>query len=440
MATEETNWDNLDDDAFMAALDEAANAPVDDNLEDTDQDNQPEQDEPTDTETNIDDDDHDMDTDDDGFESDGEDLEENSHAEEDVSPDEEPGSEDNESTENEEDESDNSDDAAADSKQDEELDYKSEYAKILEEKQKLEDFYNKVTGEFVANGRKMRGFDDPEKIIKAQQMAAGYAEKMAAFKSYKPFMATLKEKGLLDNPDKFNLAMNLLDGDKEALKKMIKDAEIDPVELDLEDINYVPKNELASDIEVALDEVMENAAQYGVDDTVKEIITKEWDDDSVIELLEDPRNSADLIDHLNSGVFDVVQDRILEKRRTDVNGVYTSKPMIQQYREAAVELEHEFMQQLQAMEQENQGEVPNDTQGQPQAQGWIPDPSAGDADQEAYKAKVEKQTAKTNEARRKASSLSRKKRGTRKEKPSVDPLTLDDDKFMEFIDSIAYQS
>ena len=446
MAEVETNWDELDDDAFMAALDEAANSPVEENLEDTDQNDTSKSDDHSDTETNIDDDDHDMDTEEDGFEEDDVNSEENSHAEEDINPDDTPGSnEENEtSAENEDEESDDSELAADENKQDKELDYKSEYAKILEEKQKLEDFYNKVTGEFVANGRKMKGFDDPEKIIKAQQMAAGYSEKMAAFKAYRPFMNALKEKGLLDNPDKFNLAMNILDGDKEAIKKMIKETEIDPQELDLEDINYSPKNEIASDIEIALDDVMENAAQYGVQDTVREIISKEWDDDSVIELLQDPKNSADLIDHLTSGVFDVVQDKILEKRRIDVNGVYTNKPMIDQYREAASELEQEFIMELQRQGRiDANGNIiePQQNTDAPAEQGWIQDPNlnADTEQQEAYKAKVEKQAAKTNEARRKATSLSRKKRSTKKIRQEVDPLSLDDDKFMEFIDSIAYQ-
>jgi len=316
----------------------------------------------------------------------------------------------------------------------EEIDYKKEYAKILEEKAKYEDFYNQVTGEFVANGRKTKGFDDPKKIIQAQQMAAGYTEKMVAFKKYKPFMNTLKEKGILDDPDKFNFAMSLLDGDPEALKKQIKSLEIDPFEMDMENINYVPKNQIASDIEVALDEVMETASQYGVDDQVQRIIAKDWDDDSVIELLEDPQNSADLINHISSGVYDVVQDRIAEKRRIDVNGVYISKPAIEQYREAAQELEREYMQYLETQNQV--ADEPQQTNVEPQSQQQAYVDPVQTRQAEEYKAKVEKQNAQTNEARRKATSLSKKKRGTRKPKPQIDPLALDDDKFTEYLDSL----
>ncbi len=443
MAQEEVeNWDNLSDEDFMAALDDAAaGGPVED-IEDTDQDTDETYDETEEAETNVEHDDDNMETDDTGSEEGTDQPEENAQAEEDESPEDTTGEQENTSTENQNEETEEKAD-------DKPLDYKSEYAKILEEKKRYEDFYNKVTGEFVANGRKMRGFDDPDKIIRAQQMAAGYAEKVAAFKPYKKYINTLKNKGLLDDPDKFNLAMNILDGDTEAIKKVLKDSNIDPIELDIDNVNYVPKNEIVSDIEVALDDVLETATQNGVGDQVKNIIANEWDDDSVVELLEDPQNSADLVEHLSSGVFDVVQDRIMEKRRTDVNGIYTRKPMIQQYREAAYELENEYLQALQqqqyqqqlAMQQQaaqqaqmqNQGVQNNDT-GSQANQNWIPAEQ-----QDEYQAKVEKQIAKTNEARRKASSLSKKKRATRKPRQEVDPLALDDDKFTEFIDSIAYQ-
>jgi hypothetical protein len=68
-------------------------------------------------------------------------------------------------------------------------------AKELEELRKYKEFYDKVTGEFVANGRKVRGFTDPDKLIQAQQMAYGFSEKMAAFKKYKPYIKAIEDKG-----------------------------------------------------------------------------------------------------------------------------------------------------------------------------------------------------------------------------------------------------
>jgi hypothetical protein len=437
MSDEINNLDDMSDDDFMQALDDASyeesNESVEENIEDTDQVDDQEPEETLEAETNEQIDDEAQDSEDDDDYDFDELAEENSQAENDDN--EEESEDDSEDPENE-----NANDQPGEedeSKETEELDYKAEYAKILEEKAQYEDFYNKVTGEFVVNGKKTRGFTDPEKIIQSQQMAGGFSEKMVAFKAYRPFMNTLKEKGMLDNPEKFNLAMQLLEGDPEALKKQLKDANIDPFEMGMENINYQSKNQVSSNIEIALDDVMESASQYGVDAQVREIISNDWDDDSVIELLEDTQNSSDLINHISSGIYDIVQDRISEKRRVDVNQVYTSKPAIEQYREAAVELENEYMQYLQSNDAQSSQEEQEPQKTLVQADepaDWID--GVNNQQTEEYAQKVEKQKAKTNEARRKATSLSKKKRATRKQKTEVDPLLLDDDGFTEYMDSL----
>jgi galactitol-specific phosphotransferase system IIB component len=443
MATDTENWDDMSDEDFMSAIDDASYEPIEEDEqtnEDTDFPNESEPEDTENVETNEQIDDDAQDSTEPGFEDDDYEEEENSQAEK--NSEEDQGSTDNGNETYSDEEAENNTDetnVGDEGKEAAETDYKAEYAKILEEKNRYENFYNEVTGEFVANGRKTRGFDDPKKIIEAQQMAAGYSDKMAAFKKYRPFMNTLKEKGMLDSPDKFNLAMQLLEGDPEAIKKQLKDLEIDPFEMDMDNIDYVQKNQVSTDIEIALDDVMESAGQYGVDAEVQEIITNDWDDQSVIELLEDPQNSADLIDHINSGAYEVVLDRVAEKKRSDGNGVYGNKPSIEQYREAVIELENEYVAYMQ--NQQNQpGNHPAQTGDN---QEWIGDSNYVDPakaqEQEAYKAKVNKQNAKTDEARRKATSLSKKKRGTRKPKKAVDPLSMDDEKFTEYLDSMIYQ-
>jgi len=432
--------DTLNDEEFMQALDDAAYEEPEANNEDTDLQDESEPDASNEAEANEQIDDEVQDNAEDDEDDFDQIVEENSQAEN--NNEEEPDTTGSDESENNDDNAEAGEQGDSDKKA-EELDYKAEYAKILEEKIELENFRNEITGEFIANGKKTRGFTDPKKIIQSQQMAAGLGEKMAAFKPYRPFMNTLKEKGMLDNPEKFNLAMQLLDGDPEALKKQLKEANIDPFEMDMENINYVPKNQVANNIEIALDDVMENATQYGVDSQIREIISNDWDDDSVIELLEDSQNSADLINHMSTGIYDIVQERMSDKRRVDVNQVYTNKPKIEQYREAVIELENEYMQYMQ--QQESQQVLDQNQQVDQNAPevntveqtNWIDNISNEQSDE--YKAKVEQQNSKTNEARRKATSLSKKKRGTRKPKQQVDPLKMDDEAFTAYMDSIILQ-
>jgi len=299
------------------------------------------------------------------------------------------------------------------------IDYKKEYQNLVESSAQYKNFYDSVTGEFTANGVKVKGFTDPKKVIQAQQMAANYATKMAELKPYNGFIKTLKDKGLVENKDKFNFALQLLDGDQEAIKQHIKQLEIDPFELDMDEIKYEPKNHLPSDIELNIDEVMTLAKNNGVDQQVSEVISKQWDDESVLALLDDKKSSQDLVEHIKTGVYDLVQQRIAEKKVVDYNQEFVSQPSIQQYRIAMAELEQEYVASLQ--------------QNQQQEQEWIvPDDAV-----KAYTEKVKNVSAKVDEARKKAASVSKRKRKPTKAKTKVDPLKdLDDNSFEEYLQSI----
>ena len=434
MTDNNVDWSSLSDDDFMNVLESVEANPPDE--ESSNNDKEPE------TEENIEDTDQNVD-DDSEVETEGDDQEDNTESR----------VQEEENTQDTDSESDNQTEDGSDDQTatEQELDYKKEYQRILDEKQRYEDFYNKVTGEFVANGRKVKGFDDPEKIIRAQQMAAGYVDKMAAIKPYRPFLKTLKEKGILDNPEKFNFAMSLLDGDTEAIKKQLKESNIDPMEIDLDNINYQEKNQLPNNIELAFEDLIEDAKRNGVDNEVINVISSDWDDQSVVELLNDPESSSDLISHITSGAYDLVKERMRENKMTDVNGTYNSLPAIEQYRQAATELENEYVAYMQQkaeydqymaqMAQQGhvpQGDIEQPTQNQPE---YVP-PMQGqidDAQRNQYMEQAAQKRSQVNETRRKAASLSKKKRKTNRTKKTVDPLELNDDQFTEYLDSIIYK-
>ncbi len=425
------SWEDMNDEEFLNTLDDIDNyEPGDDNVEDTDQVDDGTTSENTDIET-------DNFHDDEGLENESEELndEPEMHEENTQEANSDDGSD---GSEAETGEGEEDGDVGSESDGKTALNYEDEYKKILGERDQLRGFYDEVTSEFIANGKKVRGFDDPKKIIQAQQMAAGFADKMAGFKKYKPFIGTLKEKGFLEDPDKFNFAMQLLDGDPEALKQQMKNLEIDPVEMDMEDINFQPQNQLQSDIGVAFDELVENAGQRGVDQQVRQVVAKDWDDDSVIELLNDPQSSNDLVSHISSGVYDVVQDRMSEKKRTDYNNVYTSKPMIEQYREAASELEGEYvnyMQQKQVYDQQMAQMQQNQQYGGNGMQQQYAEPVAN-GQAEEYRRKVELQNAEAAKARKKASSVSRRKPKTKNTVKSFDPNDLSDSEMDQILDGL----
>ena len=207
------------------------------------------------------------------------------------------------------------------------------------------EFYEKVAmAKFTANGREVEGFKNPDDLIRAQQMLHGYSDKMKVFKEYKPFIKTLEERGITADPEKFKLAMSLLDGDPEAIKKVLKDKNIDPLELDLDDIKYVPKVKLPSDAQLLIEETYEQAENLGVGDKFNRVISKDWDIPSLQEMVGNSAVRADLLQHLKDGTYDIVQAEIKKMELLDSTGVLDGMNSVEKYRAAVGRLQQKQVQ------------------------------------------------------------------------------------------------
>ena len=310
-------------------------------------------------------------------------------------------------------------------------------------------FYEKLTStEFKANGKLVKGFTDPDKIIKAQQMLYGFENKMAGFKKYRPLMSALDKSGMIENHDKFNLMMDVMSGDKEALKHFISINKIDPiVDLDLDDIKYTGANYVESDEAMNIKETIEKAREYGVEDKFREVVGTQWDAVSFKEFSAKPQVREDLLHHMTAKldntensptIYDAVQDKIRELRLLDTSGRFSSKTSINQYREAVAVLSEE----RKAAYEQNQKTV--------QAESKTVAPKAVDKSKveaekakilekrqkEEYTAKVKAEQDKVAEKRKKASSVSTSKPKVTTKEPEFDPLNLTGKDFFEVFDMI----
>ena len=294
-------------------------------------------------------------------------------------------------------------------------------------------FYDAVVNtEFAVNGRKAKGFSDPKKIIQSMQMAGGFSEKMAGFKQYKPFMGPLKDRGILEDPAKFDLAMNILDGDKEAIKQHLSTLEIDPMDLDMEAIQYTGTKVTASQEAIVVDEALERARVSGVEDKFRNVIGKQWDDASFNEFVSNPKVRNDLLEHIETGAYDTVQNQIAEMRRLDFDGTFSELSSIQQYRAAAAELSNTAAVAPAATP------VAKETPVKAPASASVKEEKAKIAKarkEAAYKKQVKAKNAKTAEERRKATSISKRKAAS-KPKPKFDPMKVEGDDLDALMDSL----
>ena len=308
------------------------------------------------------------------------------------------------------------------------------------EYERLKKFYDEIANaEFIANGKKVKGFTDPSKIIRSQQMLHDYSNKMRGINEYKPYLKALKEKGIIGDEEKFNFAMSLLDGDKATIKKHMEALKIDLVDLELdEDSNYVQKNYIPSKQSMVLDETMEIASNIGVDTKLRSVIAKDWDDDSFSEFLNNPSVRNDLLTHMQDGTYEIVQSKINELEMLDMNGSYRGLKSTDKYRAAIAEINRENQsrpvnpsayQNQYANQQQNNGSYIDAERAR------LADLAAKEAE---YKAMAEKKL-RDDEARKKAAMITKKKTTTVTQK-KFDPLELEGDALDEFVNELISSS
>lgn len=273
----------------------------------------------------------------------------------------------------------------------------SENKKYLYNGVDVKEFYEKVAlAKFTANGKEVEGFKDPADLIRAQQMLHGYSDKMKVFKEYKPFIKALEERKLTTDADKFNLAMSLLDGDPEAIKKVLKEKGIDPLELDLEDIKYTNRNVLPSQAQLLIEETYEEAENLGIGDKFGRVINKDWDIKSLQELVSNSLVRNDLLQHLNDGTYDIVNNEIKRMELLDSTGVMDSMSSIEKYRAAVGRLQQQNMQtpEVQASTKVTVDKIAQAEKAKAEAE---------------FKKKAAQKEAEVAEQRKKAASVSKKK-------------------------------
>ena len=308
------------------------------------------------------------------------------------------------------------------------------------EYERLKKFYDEIANaEFIANGKKVKGFTDPSKIIRSQQMLHDYSNKMRGINEYKPYLKALKEKGIIGDEEKFNFAMSLLDGDKATIKKHMEALKIDLVDLELdEDSKYVPKNYIPSKQSMVLDETMEIASNIGVDSKLRSVIAKDWDDDSFAEFLNNPSVRNDLLTHMQDGTYEIVQNKINELEMLDMNGSYRGLKSTDKYRAAIAEINRENQsrpvnpsayQNQYVNQQQNNGSYIDAERAR------LADLAAKEAE---YKAMAEKKL-RDDEARKKAAMITKKKTTTVTQK-KFDPLELEGDALDEFVNELISSS
>ena len=202
-------------------------------------------------------------------------------------------------------------------------------------------FYEQITkAEFKANGKTVNGFTDPKKIIRSQQIAYGYNKEKQKFNKAKPYMEALKSNGLLDNPEKFDLMLQIANGDENALKKHLKDTKLDPFALDMEEAKYERKSELPTETDIVIQESLEEAdtLSRATGETLRQTLSS-LDDKSFADYMKNPNVRNNLLQSIHSGDYAIIKDKIDELENKDVDNELQGLSFAEKYQLAVNELQ-----------------------------------------------------------------------------------------------------
>ena len=223
---------------------------------------------------------------------------------------------------------DNSEDDNDDSENEDEED--NEYKKV----------YSQLFGAPIkASGRevKLRDADHARNLI---EMGVDYNKKMQRMRPHMQALKTLEKEGLLDDVDQLNLLLEAKDGNQEAIKKLISQADIDVMDIADDDYNtagdYQAGNRMVSEQEIAIGEVLsaiENSPKYN--DTI-DVMQNVFDQKSREIISDNPNYITALNQDIESGVYNSVMDTIQYKR--DMNQVPAGVSDIELYISTVSEL------------------------------------------------------------------------------------------------------
>lgn len=175
-------------------------------------------------------------------------------------------------------------------------------------------FYKEIMKPFKANGREIT-LKNTDEAIRLMQMGAGYGRKL---QEMQPHLKTLRmlEKNNLLNENDLSYLIDLHQKNPDAIKKLIKDSGLDPLDINTEDnANYRPSNHTVSDNEIAFQEVLKDvSAQPNGQKTIQHI-NSTWDKESKEFLWHNPQVLSVIQSQRENGLYDQIATEV-ERQKT----------------------------------------------------------------------------------------------------------------------------
>ena len=195
--------------------------------------------------------------------------------------------------------------------------------------------YEQIMAPFKANGKTMQ-VKSVDEAIQLMQMGANYTRKMQELQPHRKTLLMLENNGLLDE-GKLSFLIDLDKKNPEAIKKLLQDAKIDPLDVDLEkESTYQEGNHKVSDEEAQFRLVLDELNSNPVGRETLQTINSTWDQASKEVLWKQPEVMNTIHQQRENGVYARITAEI-DRRRT-LGVIQVGVPFLEAYRVVGDEL------------------------------------------------------------------------------------------------------
>ena len=196
-------------------------------------------------------------------------------------------------------------------------------------------FHDQVMAPFKANG-KMVQLKSPEEAIALMQMGANYTRKMQEIQPHRKVLLMLENNGLLDE-GKLSYLIDLDKKNPDAIKKLVKDAGLDPMDIDTsEESAYRVGNHRVSDEEAAFRGVLDDLSATDNGKQTLQVINSTWDQASKELLWKNPGVMNLINQQRELGIYDRILTEV--ERRKALGQVPINQPLLQIYQQVGQEM------------------------------------------------------------------------------------------------------